>query len=301
MAVNILRILDYIFILRPMLHLPVWTIAILGFYRASSTNSGLLPVLFLGSGLAGAVFILNQIYDIESDRLNDKIFFLPRQIIKLGSAWLMVIVLNMVSIILAFYISLSVGVVALVIIMLGVFYSVPPLSLKNKTWWAVIANGIGHGTLVFLLGFCAAGGSFLPGIIKSLPYFFSVAAVYIGTTLPDIEGDKQTSKLTLGSVYSEKRAKHTMMAFYILSLISGFALNDTPFLIAAIVAAPFYIWSIFAAKIKPAVMAIKISIISLSLAAGYFEPSYIIFLVFLIVLTRVYYKFRFNLVYPSIK
>jgi len=37
-----------------------------------------------------------------------------------------------------------------------------------------------------------------------------------------------------------------------------------------------------------------------SLLAGYFYPIYLIFIVVLIVLTRLYYKKRFGMVYPKV-
>lgn len=301
---KMMKIFDHIFILRPMLHLPVWTIMILGFYRSQPADSSwhILPVsLLLGTGIFGAVFLINQIYDIESDRLNNKLFFLPEGIVKLSIAWLMTIILNLASLIVAFYISFSVGLASLLIIILGVLYSVPPIALKNKTWLAAFANGLGHGTLVFIIGYCAGGGSFFGGIVKSIPYFMAVAAVYIGTTLPDIKGDRKTGKLTIGVVFGEQKTVYIILLYYITAIVFSYLINDIPFLLASLFVAPFYIWLLISKTVKTAVMAIKMSILSLTFAAGYFYPGYIIFLIGLILATRLYYKRRFKMTYPSIK
>jgi len=301
---KLIQLFDHMFILRPMLHLPIWTILILAFYRAQNQTSSifLLPaVLLLGTAVFGAVFILNQIYDIESDRLNNKLFFLPREIISVGVAWIMAVALNVVSVLIGFYLSFTVGFVILLIIVLGILYSVPPIALKNKAWSAAIANGLGHGTFVFILGYCAGNGSFITGIIKSIPYFMAVTAVYIGTTLPDVKGDRETGKLTIGVVYGERRAKHIILGFYIVAVLTGLLFNDTPFVIASLLTAPFYLWAVFSPETKITVLAVKVSIITLALAAGYFYPVYIIFLIGLIYGTRIYYKQRFDIEYPSIK
>jgi len=277
---------------------------ILGYYRSQPADSSwyILPVsLLLGTGIFGAVFLTNQIYDIESDRLNNKLFFLPRGIVKLSVAWLMTILLNFVSLIAAFSISFSVGLASLLVIILGILYSVPPIALKNKDWLAAFANGLGHGTLVFVIGYCAGGGSFIGGIVKSIPYFMAVAAVYIGTTLPDIEGDQETGKLTIGVVFGVQKTVYIILLYYIAAIIFGYLTNDTPFLLASLFAAPFYIWLVISKTIKAAVLAIKISILSLTFAAGYYYPGYIVFLIGLIIATRFYYKRRFNMTYPSIK
>jgi len=299
-----INILDHIFILRPMLHLPVWTIMILGYYRAQSDISSwtVLPVsLLLGSALFGAVFIINQIYDIESDRLNDKLHFLPKGIVKTGVAWIITIFLNLISLVIAFYISFAVGFASLLVIVLGILYSVPPISLKDKAWPAAFANGLGHGTLVFAIGYCAAGGQLWDGIIKSIPYFMAVTAVYIGTTLPDISGDKKSGKFTVGVVFGERYSKYIILLYYITAVFAGYVIFDIPFVTASVVVAPLYLWSAFSGSIKPVVLAVKLSIISLTIAAGYFYPVYIIFLIALIYATRKYYKHRFNMAYPSIK
>lgn len=232
---KIINILDHIFVLRPMLHLPVWTIMILGYYRAQSDTSSwtVLPVsLLLGSALFGAVFLINQIYDIESDRLNDKLHFLPKGIVKIGAAWIMTILLNLVSLAIAFSLSFTVGFASLMVIALGILYSVPPISLKDKAWPAAFANGLGHGSLVFVIGYCAAGGHFWDGIIKSIPYFMAVTAVYIGTTLPDIAGDKKSGKLTIGAVFGERYAKYIILLYYITAVLAGFVIFDIPFVVA---------------------------------------------------------------------
>lgn len=297
-------LLDHIFILRPMLHLPVWTIAILGYYGHHPALSGWLdiPVLMLvGSGLFGAVFLINQIYDIESDRINNKLHFLPRGYVKVNIAWIMTVLLNILSLLLAFCISPQVGIASIMILILGVLYSAPPFALKNRAWPAALANGLGHGTLVYVIGFCVADGSFAAGLIKSIPYFLAVATVYIGTTLPDIEGDKKTGKHTIGVKFGESKTQIIILIGYLLALLAGFLVKDIPFLIASLLVAPFYLWSAYIRSIKTTVLAVKLSIISLSLAVSYYFPPYLIFLILLIFVTRAYYRYRFNMDYPSLK
>ena len=302
MKLNIIP--DYFFILRPMLHLPVWTIAILGYYGTGPDHPGwgrLVLVLVLGTLLAGAVFVLNQIYDIESDRINNKLFFLAEGIISVRMAWLIVICLNIISLIIGFALSIKVGIVSVLIVLLGIFYSAPPAALKNRAWPAIFTNAIGHGSLIYLLGHVAAGGRWLPGVFKSLPYFIAVAAVYIGTTGPDLKGDKISGKQTIAVIYGEKATALIAFSFYLLALGAGFWQSDIPFLIAALAAGPFYVWGSFAGGTGRVFMAIKISVITLSLVAGFFFPPYLPFLIILIAVTRIYHKQKFGLAYPTIK
>ena len=73
-----IRTLDYLFVLRPTLFFPVWTV-FLASYHASLffEPEKIVPinpliVAFLLSLLMGAVFIFNQLADIETDRKNKK-------------------------------------------------------------------------------------------------------------------------------------------------------------------------------------------------------------------------------------
>ncbi|HTY08845.1 MAG TPA: hypothetical protein VMF29_06745, partial [Candidatus Edwardsbacteria bacterium] len=73
--------LDYLFVLRPILLVPAWTMLLVGHYQGSATHrmTWRLPgrlwlALGLYSGLMGAVYIVNQIFDVETDRLNRKLF-----------------------------------------------------------------------------------------------------------------------------------------------------------------------------------------------------------------------------------
>ncbi len=299
-----IRTFDYFFVLRPLLHIPVWTVLILGYYSIHLSHGykwNLLLSLLLGSFVFGGVFLINQIYDIESDRINGKLHFLPDGHIKPGVAWLMFIVLNTTSIVGGFFVSLEVGVLIIAVMILGMLYSVPPISLKNRPWAAALSNGLGHGSLVFMVGYYAGGGASIKGVIHSLPYFFAVVAVYIGTTLPDIEGDRRTGKRTIGVKYGEAHSIHIIVLCYIAAIAFGFLLADKPFLYAALAALPFYLWCYLKPSSAAAVLAVKVSILTLSLVASFVMPLYLFFLVILVYLTRIYYRARFNMEYPSIK
>jgi 4-hydroxybenzoate polyprenyltransferase len=286
-----------------MLIIPVWTVLLLGF-----SNNGKHPPftpnmmwIFLAvTGLSGAVFLLNQIFDIESDRINDKVHFLPKGYVKVRTARAMFIILNLISITISFAISVTAGLIGAAIMFLGIAYSAPPFTIKDRAWPALLGNGFGHGALVYLLGYCSLGGAFWPGLLKSSPYFFSVAAVYIGTTLADIEGDRRTGKKTLAVQWGFRNSTYFMVVCYFISLIAGFFSGDYAFLYAALAVAPLYLWLLIAHNVRIALTALKLSIVTLSLAASYYYPGYIIFLAILIFATRFYYKRRFGLNYPSL-
>ncbi|OQX96661.1 hypothetical protein B6I21_00295 [candidate division KSB1 bacterium 4572_119] len=68
-----MKLLDYIFILRPTLFFPVWTVFLAGYHANTKFSQEVThpnnPVLalFLFTLMMGAAFIYNQLVDIETD------------------------------------------------------------------------------------------------------------------------------------------------------------------------------------------------------------------------------------------
>jgi 1,4-dihydroxy-2-naphthoate octaprenyltransferase len=96
--------------------------------------------------------------------------------------------MNLVSIIPAFFISLTLGVLFTLGFVLGYIYSSPPLVLKNRPFGGLFSNALGHGSLVFLIGWCANTNLSAKALLYSVPYLLAVGAIYLNITIPDIEG-----------------------------------------------------------------------------------------------------------------
>src|SRR3989304_3784451 len=62
---NMLKYLDYIFVLRPVLMVPVWTILLLGHHQGSRygfSDRSLFWLFIFSTLFIGGVYLLNQIY-----------------------------------------------------------------------------------------------------------------------------------------------------------------------------------------------------------------------------------------------
>ena len=297
------NLFDFIFFLRPMLHPPVWTIVILGFYRSPVKPESLWAVIWLlvlSSTAAGWAYVVNQIADIESDRLNHKLFFLPENLISTKSAYVIAAILAIVTIAGGFLYSQLIGVLFSFGILLGYIYSGKPLIGKNRPIMSALLNGVAHGMMPFIAGFVGAGGRFGHAAIYSLPYFFAVVAAFIGTTLPDIEGDLKIGKRTPGVVLGIQYSTIVMTLSLMFALLLGLIFWDAPFLIAANLSLPFYLAAVIRPSVRKAVIAIKISILLLSIAACWQFWPYTILLAGLFAVTRIYYRYRFGMVYPKL-
>jgi len=296
-----LHLADYFFFLRPMLHPPVWTIVLLGYFSlAPHFTSRLGWLLIISSAAASWAYILNQIADIESDRINKKLFFLPENIISLNSARLIAVLSFVAAVAGGFALGAQIGILFLLGLSLGQAYSMPPFSFKSRPFMGLFCNAIAHGTMPFMAGFIVAGGEVSEGFFCSLPYFSAVGAVFIGTTIPDFEGDRATGKTTPAVFLGPKLASVVMTLCAITALALSLILRDIPMLLAASFSLPFYIYSILKNTIRNASLSVKASILSLSLAAAWYFPAYLLLIIVLTALTRIYYRRRFDMAYPSL-
>lgn len=299
--------LDFIFVLRPVLLVPVWTIYLCG--AASDTEhipAAFTPVTLLVlaalTAVFGAVFVLNQYYDVESDRLNHKGHLLPLDLISGRSSLVLYACLNVAGFALlsslALWLLLALAATTSV---LGYLYSAPPWRLKDRAFPALAANAVAHGVIVFLCGWASArvdtSLDYAAAVLASLPYFFAVGSVYLLTTLPDRPGDEQTGKRTMAVVLGTERTARWSLGWFAAALLLGFYTLDLLFVLAALVALP----AVYRARNGSpprALAAVKWTVGALSVAVCFPFPWYAAMLVGGFFFTRVYYRWRFDLNYP---
>ena len=194
-----LRLLDFIFFMRPVILVPLWSFILIGYYHSHNLvhidslfhfnlSFQLIIKSILSTLIMGSIYIINQIYDRETDALNRKLFFIPTRIITLKQAKLQIIILLIVFFIgiflfkLDFYFTLF----NILLLILGLCYSIPPLQFKSRPGLDLLVNTVGYGWLAFFIGWTADTPVSQEMFILSLPYFIFMAAVYINTTLVDI-------------------------------------------------------------------------------------------------------------------
>lgn len=292
-----MRALDFFFALRPLVLIPAWSFFLLGHGLAATAAFPALRFVLTSLVLA-AVHLVNQVADTESDRINTKGFFLQRGIFsrRTYAAWA----------ISALFLSLAAafiwretplwlaGAAAL-----GLAYSLPPLRLCGRPGLDVLANALGYGALAVLLG--AGAREFPHAAVRLAASALAVAAVFLHTTLLDLAGDRRTGKRTTGVFLG---APHTRAAAAILAL--GGAAT------AAAAAAPVLLGATAALAALCALAWMRPGWIGSSavgvggtalfaLAAGVFVPLFPAALVLLVVSTRLYYRRRFALAYPSLR
>jgi 1,4-dihydroxy-2-naphthoate octaprenyltransferase len=185
----------------------------------------------------------------------------------------------------------------LVIVLLGIVYSVGSSPWKNHPWLGLISNAIGHGLVVFLFGVVISGRLLSENWIGGLAYTLAVGAVYLATTVPDVEGDSRTGKRTLAVAWG---ARATMIVSGVLvSIVIVLAAwsNDRYLAFAGIAAWPFFLRAVL--RPSSATIAAKAAVGALSVAAAVAYPLYVILLLSGFVATRLFFRWRFGGTYPT--
>ncbi len=306
---NSANIFDFVILLRPTLLLPVWAFLFLGYFWAARLpyigfeihfpqKFSLISVSY--TLLMGGAYVINQITDKETDRINRKLFLIADGIIPVKTALIYAVVLEIVSFSLAIRIGMDFLLIWVVSFLLTLAYSIPPVKLKGKPIVDMMANAFGYGLLNFLAGWISVGQLDSSAYLHSIPYVFSVAGVYMSTTIPDIEGDKKAGEITSGVFFGPRLTAVLAFLLVFFALVTGFIASDYIVVVVATLSLPFIASSIFNIEGLHVKLAYRVpgGLILLYLSLRFLP------LLILGVLTyfgqKLYYRWRFNLDYPSL-
>lgn len=307
-----LKLADYFFVLRPILFFPAWTVILIGFLK--NTGADLVwpvPCIYWDAGLAlvclstamlmGSGLIVNQLQDTQTDRLNKKLFLISEGLVSrrivVGESVLLCVA--------AFFISYLVSPLLTVLFLASLMffiigYNYRPFHLKDRPWGSLVANGL-MGVFVFAFGWILQPLSVFDLIRDASPYFFYNTGLYLLTTIPDIEGDRNAGKNTLAVRYGIPFTVSLAALLHGISVITAFLLGDRILLLPAIILSGLYSVLIIRKNSAMVLRTIKLGLFLLALMAGIFFPLYFAVIVLFFILTRWYYKKRFGIVYPSFK
>jgi 4-hydroxybenzoate polyprenyltransferase len=295
---------DYIFLTRPILLIPLWTLLLLGYYRAGGErfliNSDFLSLFLVYTLLISAVYILNQIMDIKSDAINKKHLLLAEGLISVKSAYIEFTILLVAALALMLRLSLHYVIFLLISFLFGIIYSIPPIKFKDRPILDFVINAIGYGFLNFSLGWLTEKPFSAKTVLYSLPYVFAVGAIFINTTILDIEGDKKAGSNTTGVFLSQARALKLSTVFIILCVIITVVVKDWICFIPSIIALPIFVFAAVKKDIKYIFLSIGIGGPLLVLITGVFFPYFLALFLGVFIFLRLYYRTKFGINYPSL-
>jgi 1,4-dihydroxy-2-naphthoate octaprenyltransferase len=304
---------DYFFVLRPTLFFPVWTIALAGLWSQDRFGNSIqhlsyslhkadfTVIIYLGlyTLLMGGAFLLNQLEDVETDRLNKKLFLIADGEIKGKNAIMETIFITLFPIIFFLFSRADLAILFMIsFLVMGWMYSSRPLVLKDRPIGGIIANMLG-GYIVFSFGWMIFGSYSVQMLLNATPYVLGMLAVYFFTTLPDRDGDGQTNKVTIAVKYNMKFVLYGAVLLDISSIIAGIVIRDWVVLFPTTLILPFFLYSAFKKSNAEVLRTNKFAALFLSLTICVRFPFYLLIITGLFFFSRWYYKARFNMNYPS--
>jgi 4-hydroxybenzoate polyprenyltransferase len=195
-----------------------------GAHPKCAFTPGIALAIFTGSFMAamlnGASNALNQIYDLEIDRINKPHRYLPSGKISIKEAWTIAVTLFIISLIFAGLVNRQCFMLAAVAAVMTYFYSAPPLRTKRLGMLANVTIAIPRGLLLKVCGWSTVKSiyAFEPWLIGMVFGLFLLGAT---TTkdFSDIKGDRADGCKTLPIKYGVHRAAWMIAGFFIFPFL----------------------------------------------------------------------------------
>ncbi len=184
----------------------------------------LLLKIAVGALMAGVLNAasngVNQIYDLELDRVNKPQRPLPAGTMTIGEAKVITVVLFILALVLAALVNLQCFVLAAAAAVLTWMYSAPPFRTKRRGWWANFTIAVPRGLLLKVCGWSTVKSvaSWEPWYIGSIFFLFLFGA---STTkdFADMEGDRLGGCETLPLKYGVRKAAWIIAPSFILPFV----------------------------------------------------------------------------------
>jgi len=210
----------------------------LGFASGAATAAGAAPrepwhvdlLLYPFIGLVMAAVLnaasnaLNQIYDLDIDRVNKPKRALPSARLSLADAWRFTLAMYVVALVLAWFVEPGgrheCFWIVIVATIMTFMYSAPPFRTKRLGIWANVTIAIPRGVLLKV-----AGWSSVKTIVGVEPWFigaiFGLFLLGASTTkdFADMEGDARGGCRTLPIIYGVRRAAWMISPSFIVPFV----------------------------------------------------------------------------------
>jgi 4-hydroxybenzoate polyprenyltransferase len=301
----ILRICDFIFVLRPLILIPAWSFYLIGAHEGSSENSSalvLFPSIKTLSALTAILitaYLLNQIFDREADARNKKCFYINEKIFHVRTI-LILAILFFIAGSLAFQ---QVGTIQrgplVLALFTALFYSLPPIRLCARPFLDLLANAIGYGGIAFVLGYGIFSPSLNTALVLSTPYVLLVGATFLHTAILDVEGDRAAGKTTTAVLIGDRGAAFIALVLNLSAVIVAMMLAELTAVIVCGLSCPFSLYAAIHRKRSASSFLVQANTFIVTLAAVVAWPAYLTIIVPLILLSRFYYRRRFGISYPG--
>jgi len=248
----------------------------------------------------GAIYLINQLRDLKTDRINRKLPYFAQELISTRFAWWEAALLMVVSLVGAAIISWNLlAIIIAALILTGWMYNYPPFSLEDNPFGGTAASA-GGGLLAFLAGAQARGSLNWAVVLAGVPYLLAFVSTSLWTAIPDIEGDRSVGKRTFPVRHGMAATLWVGCAGVAAAVVVGFLLHDWVIGWAALLSLVAFVAATIKRQPGLVTVAIKGSIFVLSLLVAWYFPLYLVAMGIYYLLARWYHRGRFGFAYPSL-
>jgi 4-hydroxybenzoate polyprenyltransferase len=308
------KLTDLFFTLRPVILIPVWGFSIFGYYRAVNINplkmheywftiSPLVYVAFLFFSLSvGVVYVLNQLADIEVDKKNGGLPLIASGIVSVKSSWILCSICTLCTIIIPLFTPFKLlALFSGMTILIGYIYSFKPFFFSGRLILDFLSNATGYGVIAFGVGWYFGGRELfsVDFLHASLPYFLLMCAGSINSTIPDIAGDKAEGKNTTAVILGASRSHLLSTSILMFAGVAAMIQKDLLALFCAILSLPVYFLYIIKQKAVFMEATYKVGGALCMMCAFLVMPVFIPISLCVFFCTRIYFKLRHAVEYPS--
>lgn len=206
------------------------------FYQVPFDFYTLLLGVLACYSISSSGFVINDILDIEIDRINRPSRPLPAAKLSIREAWIIYCFFSLVGLLLAWLISVEVFGLSLFIVIVLLVYSL----FAKKIFF------LGHFFVALAGCFSLIYGGLMVGevfpTIYTIPAFFlAFVGREILKTIPDIEGDKLFGVRNIATLFGQRLAAQIASLFFVLAFIAYVLLSMifNPLFVAYMLLIPF--------------------------------------------------------------
>ena len=177
---------------------------------------GALMAAFLNAASNG----INQVYDLEVDRINKPKRMIPAGLMTLREALWVSYALYAVALLFALAVNLQCFIIAAIAAVLTLVYSVPPFRTKRWGWAANLTIAVPRGLLLKVCGWATAK-SIWHGESWYIGSIFALFLLGASTTkdFADMKGDEAGGCQTLPIKYGVRKAAYIISPFFVLPFL----------------------------------------------------------------------------------
>ena len=301
----ILRICDFLFVLRPVILIPAWSFYLIGAAsgtRSTGTSVAAVPTpltAFCLTAILVTAYLLNQIFDRESDERNNKCLYLSRGIFRPRTLVLMAVASFLAASLAYHRVDLGAKGPLALALALSLAYSLPPARLCARPFFDLSSNAVGYGGIAFALGFGAVNASRDSAMWESIPWVLLVGATFLHTTILDFSGDRAAGKKSTTVLMGIRASAVTAVVLHGCAFVFAIATRDSVAAIVTGLTLPVTVFPVFKRSISSSSFVIQTNTLVVTVAAAFAWPLYLAVVVPLIALSRFYHRRRFGFAYPG--